>query len=143
VILFIRAIKNIKKEERKMFKKEFIEIIRKEVSKVGHEFHKDTVIINFRDKSYSPKMGGFHPVEVMLEEAEVLYVTDFCYFGQFNEMVKDLDWDFALGRFQQLGLGESREYPISEGYQLFQVWQSNFVSYYRMSAYDEIDVEMC
>lgn len=126
-----------------MFTKAFIEIVKKEVTKAGHNFDKGTVIINFRDKSYSPETGGFHPVEVMLVQGEVFYVTDFCYFGSFNELVKDLDWDFSIGRFQQLGMGESREYPISEGNELFQVWQNNFVSYYGMGVYDEIKVNIC
>lgn len=125
-----------------MFKKEFIEIVKKEVSKAGHNFDKETVIINFRDRSYSPEQGGIHPVEIMLVQWKVFYVTDFCYFGQFGELIKELDWDFSIGRFQQLGIGESREYPISEGCELFQMWQGNFVSYYNMGAYDEIAVSM-
>ena len=124
-----------------MFKKEFIEIVRKEIEKRGHSFDGDTVILNFRDKSYSPKEGGFHPVEIMIEDGKILYVTDFCYYGQFDELVKGLDFDFGCGRFQQLGLGDSREYPISEGYQLFQIYQDNFISYYKMGAYDQIKVE--
>jgi len=124
-----------------MFKKEFIEIVKEEIEKRDHDFDGDTVILNFRDESYSPVEGGFHPVEIMIEKGEIQYVTDFCFYGSFDELVKGLDFDFACKRFQQLGLGDSREYPISEGYQLFQIYQDNFISYYRMGAYDQIKVE--
>ena len=110
-----------------MFTNKFIEIIKDEVTKAGHDIDKDTVTLNFRDSSYSPERGGFHPVEIMIEKGEVLYVTDFCYFGPFDELVKDLDWDFALGRFQQLGVGDSREYRVQLS--TIKLWMGEDVKY--------------
>lgn len=124
-----------------MFNPKFLEILKTEVEKAGQKIEWGTKILSFKDKAYSPENGGFHPVEVMTENGKIQYVTDFCYFGPDNELVKDLDFAFNCGVFQQLGIGESREYPIEEGRDLFNAWQENFILYYAMGMYDNIEVE--
>lgn len=92
------------------------------------------LVLHFRDPSYSAEKGGFHPVEIGLnQDHRLLYVTDFTYVGQepFIELAKDLDFDFVYQVFQQNG----RDYPIEEGKALFALWQRNFISYYRMGVY--------
>ena len=87
-------------------------------------------ILNFRDPNYSAEHGGYHPVEVMVLSTGVLaYVTDFAYVGcpPYAELTKELDFDFSYGLFGHLG----RDYPVQEGRELFQLFQENFVSYYR------------
>ena len=40
------------------------------------------VTINFRDPYYSVVAGGFHPVEMRLDESGILeYITDFAFVG--------------------------------------------------------------
>ncbi len=97
------------------------------------------LVVHFRDPNYSREMGGFHPVEIALNACgELLYITDFAYVGTepFIELAKELDFDFQCGRFQQF----SREYPLREGRAMFELWQSNFLTYLEMDAY-EITVE--
>ena len=92
------------------------------------------VIVNFRDPNYSAKEGGYHPVEVMVsDDGRILYITDFALVGQppFAELAKELDFDFSLGLFQQMG----RDFPIQEGRSLFRIWQSNFCSYYESGVF--------
>ena len=39
-------------------------------------------VINFRDTSYSPVLGGYHPVEIMVDKHnQVRYITDFAFVG--------------------------------------------------------------
>jgi len=92
------------------------------------------VILNFRDPNYSPTRGGYHPVEIAVDgQGCIQYITDFAYVGRGDraELAKELDFDFALGLFQQFGL----EYPIHRGRELFKLWQSNFVSYSQGGVY--------
>ena len=93
------------------------------------------VILNFRDPSYSAKEGGYHPVEIMLDKNGLIqYITDFAYMGQgdFAELDKELDFDFAAGVFQQMG----RCYPIADGCAIFAVWQSNFCAYFEWGVFE-------
>lgn len=97
------------------------------------------VVLNFRDPSYKAESGGFMPVEIRVTAAgSLVYVTDFIYVGQspFAELCKQLDFDFGLRTFQMMG----REFPMEEGRDLFGLWQSNFIEYYRMGVY-EVSVE--
>jgi hypothetical protein len=99
-----------------------------------HENEK-AVTINFRDPNYSSDDGGYHPVEIRLEnEADgwrFCYITDFCFVGSgyCAELAKDLDFDFDAGVFQNLfGV-----YPIEQAIEMFQIWESNFVYYAMVS----------
>ncbi len=89
------------------------------------------VTINFRDPNYSADDGGYHPVEIRLENEDdgwrFCYITDFCYVGSgyLAELAKDLDFDFQAGVFQNL----FGTYPIEQAIDMFQVWESNFVYY--------------
>jgi hypothetical protein len=93
------------------------------------------VTINFRDPNYSADNGGYHPVEIRLENEgdgwRFCYITDFSYVGSgyCAELVKDLDFDFDAGVFQNL----FGTYPIDQAIEMFQIWETNFV-YYAMVA---------
>lgn len=94
----------------------------------------DGVILNFRDPDFTPEAGGFHPVEFAFrKDGTLLYATDFCYVGQppHCDLAKELDFDFSLGLFQHFG----HEFPVEEGREVFQLFQSNFIAYHAMNAY--------
>jgi hypothetical protein len=108
-------------------------IIKSELIK-SKQTRNDAVTLNFRDPSYSAETGGFHPVEIRLDaNGEVQYVTDFSYvgYGGYEELVKELDFDFSLGLFQQF----DRCYPIESAREMFLMWQQNFCAYYHMDVY--------
>jgi len=95
-------------------------------------------VISFRDQSYSAEAGGFHPVEIYVDEfGQIQYITEFAYWGMppHDELVKELDFDFSLGLFQQNTVFGSAESSINAGREMFQLWCSNFVSYYNMGVY--------
>jgi len=78
----------------------------------------DGIVINFRDPDYDAETGGYHPVEIAMDGAgQIIYITDFSYVGQppYSELVKEIDFDFSLGLFQQMG----RDYPIEQGRELY------------------------
>lgn len=92
----------------------------------------DSVTINFRDPTYSPEAGGFHPVEIRLERQgskwHFCYITDFAFLGSrpYAELTKDLDFDFQLGVFQNLfGV-----FPIEQATDMYQIWEGNFLHYW-------------
>ncbi len=60
---------------------------------------KGDFIISFKSSDYSAETGGYRPVEVMIRDSQVIYVTDFTYVGSgpFAELVKGMDWDFKAG----------------------------------------------
>ena len=93
------------------------------------------VTINFRDPNYTADDGGYHPVEIRLENEgddwRFCYITDFCYVGSgyMAELAKDLDFDFDAGVFQNL----FGTYPIEQALEIFQVWENNFVYYAMVS----------
>jgi hypothetical protein len=96
-----------------------------------HENEK-VVTINFRDPNYSSDDGGYHPVEIRLENEghagwRFCYITDFVFVGSgyMAELAKDLDFDFDAGVLQSL----HGTYPIEQAIEIFQVWESNFVYY--------------
>lgn len=90
------------------------------------------ITLIFRDDSYDPKLGGYHPVEIRLvrinEQFKFDYITDFCYVGSgFNtELTKEIDFDFTNDVGFQLYSGHHKLTVLSE---LFQLWQSNFIEY--------------
>ncbi len=91
-------------------------------------------ILSFRDPTYCPERGGYHPVEIALNgDGSLCYITDFSYVGcpPHAELAKEIDFDFDCGLLQHFG----REFPIQQGFDLFQLWQSNFISYYSAGVY--------
>ncbi|GAK85917.1 hypothetical protein JCM19238_3507 [Vibrio ponticus] len=57
---------------------------------------------NFRDTSYSAEDGGWHPVEIRIEQENgqwhFCYITDFSYVGDpYPELAKEVDFDFSSG----------------------------------------------
>ena len=113
-------------------RKPFIQILQKALEQA--EGLSGSVILSFKDPEYSYETGGFHPVEIMISASgQIHYITDFSYVGTppFVELEKELDFDFSLGVFQQFG----REYPITEAWELFQVWQKNFCAHFAMDIY--------
>lgn len=93
----------------------------------------DDLTINFRDPNYSAENGGFHPVEIRLEKENDIwcfcYITDFTYVGSgfTAELVKELDFDFEGGLFQNLfGL-----LPLEQASDIYQIWESNFLHYWQ------------
>jgi len=95
-------------------------------------------VINFCDPSYSSESGGFHPVEMYVDEfGHLQYITDFACWGipPYDELVKELDFDFSLGLFQHNTVFGSAESPISKAHSMFKLWCCNFVSYYNIGVY--------
>ncbi len=112
------------------FDKRFVEIVEVELKRAIPNYDGEFVTVNFYDPEYSCTAGGWHPVEVGLENGKLLYVTDFSYIGM--ELEKELDWDFACGVYRQRYM---REVPVIAGKGMFELFQSNFISYYNMEVY--------
>jgi hypothetical protein len=113
--------------------KKLVAIITQEIKDTDIDTSKG-FIINFRDPDYSAEQGGYHPVEISVDANGLIqYITDFAYYGNgpHAELVKELDFDFNHGRFQQMG----RDFPIRDGAGLFKIWQSNFCSYYEWKVF--------
>lgn len=95
----------------------------------------EAVVLNFRDPKYSANDGGYHPVEMRLENEgdgwRFCYITDFCYIGSgyMAELTKNMDFDFDAGVFQNM----FGTYAIKQAIEIFQVWESNFVYYAMVS----------
>jgi hypothetical protein len=118
--------------------KNLTNIIHKEIFNSGLDADKG-LILNFRDPDYSAETGGFHPVEIMINNGEISYITDFAYVGlQFPELVKEIDFDFSAGIFGHMG----RDHPIEMGTELYQIWEDNFVEYHRMGVYQVTVTEL-
>ncbi|AIL69752.1 hypothetical protein VV93_v1c06560 [Vibrio vulnificus] len=103
-----------------------------------------SLVINFRDSTYSAESGGYHPVEIRLvktgEQWVFDYITDFSYVGYpYPELVKEVDFDFSSGLANFL-------YQFEESindervHEFYSMWESNFLSYVEMDAFDEIEV---
>ena len=106
-----------------------------------HE-NENAVTINFQDPNYSADDGGYHPVEIRLENEgdywRFNYITDFTYVGSgyMAELAKELDWDLDAGVFQNLfGI-----YPIEQAIEMFQIWETNFVYYAMVSEVFKIEI---
>jgi hypothetical protein len=111
--------------------KKFIQILNDTLATTEAD---DGVTITFRDPDFTPETGGFFPVEVSIsKDAQIQYITDFCYVGQppMCDLCKCLDFDFSLKRFQHY----SMDSPINTGREVFQLWQSNFIAYHNINAY--------
>jgi hypothetical protein len=103
-----------------------------------------SVVINFRDKSYSFEDGGFHPVEIRLvrlsDQWVFDYITDFAYCGgPYPELVKEADFNFSSGT---ASFSYVPELPItnSEVMDFYSMWETNFLSYIGIDCFDEIQV---
>ena len=108
-----------------------------------HHVTDNTITINFRDPNYSAEQGGFHPVEIRLEQQgstwRFCYITDFCYVGNGStlELAKDLDFNFQAGVFQNLfGV-----FPIEQATDIYQIWESNFLHYWKVMAVYSIELK--
>lgn len=116
----------------------FIEIVTKEVAL--SDFYSDeakSLTLNFRDPEYGPEIGGFHPVEVRLEKHinnwQFTYITDFSYLGNvYPELVKEIDICFSSKCVFYLHVGWLDHHEAKE---LFTLFVSNFVEYYRTGCY--------
>ncbi|EPB6712356.1 DUF2787 family protein [Escherichia coli] len=94
--------------------------------------HHSAITINFRDKSYSPEKGGYHPVEIRLINSGDTwyfdYVTDFGYVGVvYPELEKTLDFSWTDGYAWAAFAGDL---PDADGIELYKLWQQNFVAYW-------------
>ena len=93
---------------------------------------------NFRSPTYSPELGGAHPVEIRLIRGLdgwlFDYVTDFSYqgLGHDAELCKEIDFNFLDGEHTMLGWGPLR---LAEARELFDIWQSNFIAYCRLECF--------
>ncbi|MEZ8789287.1 DUF2787 family protein [Vibrio splendidus] len=102
-----------------------------------------SVVINFREKSYCPENGGYHPVEIRITRLNDQwifdYITDFSYCGLMPELEKEIDFDFGHGVAYIRYMGEV---PITESSvaEFYSMWESNFLSYVEMGVFDEIKV---
>lgn len=97
----------------------------------------NTIILNFRDPNYSPKNGGFHPVEARLErrnkEWQIVYITDFSYQGlPYPELVVDIDVCFISKEVFSLFCGWLQNKSAKE---LLDQFVGNFIEYYSMGSY--------
>jgi hypothetical protein len=113
--------------------KALAQVIETELGKLNSDGSK-SIVLNFRDPTYSATAGGYHSVEIMLNEQGVIqYCTDFSYvgYGEMVELEKELDFDFSAGILQQMG----RCYPIEDAWELFKVWQQNFCAYYQQEIF--------
>lgn len=121
------------------------------LEQIASEHHLPTEItkaltFNFRDTSYSAEDGGWHPVEIRIEQEHgqwhFCYITDFSYVGHpYPELVKEVDFDFANGEFSMLFMPSQ---PICDEsvMEFFQMWELNFMTYLDMDAFDEITVSV-
>ena len=107
----------------------------------------ESLTINFRDATYSAEAGGHHPVEIMLlkeqeNQYQIQYLTDFAYMGNvYPELERNVDFDIANGQafIAPMGWQSYHDKSIVEFYSL---WESNFLAYLQMGAYDEIKISI-
>ncbi|UPR51795.1 DUF2787 domain-containing protein [Vibrio cyclitrophicus] len=99
---------------------------------------------NFRDTSYSAESGGWHPVEIRIEQEDgqwsFSYITDFSYVGYpYSELAKEVDFDFTNEEAAFLYMPPQ---PINDTrvIDFYQMWELNFMTYLHMEVFDEIQV---
>lgn len=98
---------------------------------------KTDVTLNFRDQQYSAENGGFHPVEIRLvrrnNEWHFDYLTDFSYMGRvYPELEKEFDVSWSMGYIWYYVMGDI---DAEEGGELFELWQRNFIQYWKVGIY--------
>ncbi|OLQ88026.1 hypothetical protein BIY22_07580 [Vibrio panuliri] len=106
-----------------------------------------SIVMNFRDSSYNEEDGGFHPVEIALCQLgdgrwNIEYITDFAYVGNYYpELERSLDFDFRAQSFYAPYCGWGPIKGSRAAIQLYNLWESNFLVYTNMNAYDQISVK--
>lgn len=100
--------------------------------------------VNFRDTSYSAEKGGWHPVEIRIQQAagqwHFSYITDFSYQGFVDaELAKEVDFDFSHG-MASFVYGKPSPIGGSDVMDFYQLWEANFLAYVSMGVFDEIEV---
>ncbi|WP_372880295.1 DUF2787 domain-containing protein [Psychromonas sp.] len=101
---------------------------------------------NYRDSSYNTEAGGYHPVEIAIQKEhssnrwQLIYITDFAYQGYpYAELVKELDFDFTTELFCScFSRPEAISHPDVK--EMYQLWESNFLNYLELGAYDQITI---
>ncbi|EIE9609365.1 DUF2787 domain-containing protein [Vibrio diabolicus] len=107
--------------------------------------YRGRLTIRFKDTSYHPKDGGFHPVSITIDMKDshiaIREITDRVYVGdETPELVPDLTFDFAnniaFARFSGwLGM------HLQETTELYEMWECNFLAYVAMDAYNQIQIK--
>lgn len=98
----------------------------------------EAITFNFRDPDYSPESGGYHPVEIRISRVksgfQVDYITDFSYVGSGwdTELAKEIDFDLLAGICE---MRYCKPMTIAEAKDLFDMFQTNFLSYYQMNIF--------
>ncbi len=116
----------------------FIAILKSVISLSSqNEVNYHGVILNFRDPQYTAENGGFHPVEICLIRCNdgwyFDYLTDFSFIGTvWPELEKEMDISWSQGYVWHYLMGDL-EYE--EGGALFELWQRNFIQYWKMKIY--------
>jgi len=124
---------------------DLLQILERTVDPLTHnEKEWKAITLNFRDPDYSSIEGGFHPVEIRLENTangwKFNYITDFSYQGThgMSELEKELDFLFPERSTYHLYTGLHR---AEDSAPLFKLWQGNFVSYVQMGVF-EVEVQV-
>ncbi|NOH84673.1 DUF2787 domain-containing protein [Vibrio sp. 03-59-1] len=105
------------------------------------------LVFNFRDSTYRPEQGGFHPVEIAIVQSangrwNIEYITDFAYVGShYPELERCLDFDFRDQAFFAQYTGWKPIKSSTAARELYQLWEGNFLSYIDMDAYDDITLK--
>jgi len=110
-------------------------LLEREAEKATFDISEHGIIFNFRDPNYSSETGGYHPVEIAIDEYHMIqYITDFSYAGTppFVELVKEIDFAFHINVFGHLG----KDFPIESGRDFFRVWQNNFAECCSFKVYE-------
>lgn len=94
-------------------------------------------IIHFHDPQYTAEQGGFHPIEIRLYSRpngwHFDYLTDFSYMGgPWPELEKELDISWSQSYVWHYLMGDI---DVEEGGALFELWQRNFIRYWKMKIY--------
>jgi hypothetical protein len=118
-----------------MLTPEFVQVINGVIQSSLVASNGDGAIVNFRDPDYGAEKGGFHPVELSLSPSgDLLYLTDFAYFGAppFAELGIELDWNFEQDSFRQF----DSFYDLECGRGLLGLYTKNFVAYHKGGCYE-------
>ncbi|MGX5834177.1 DUF2787 family protein [Aeromonas piscicola] len=117
-----------------------LDILNKEIAHVGHDLACCTALtFHFRNPTYNQATGGVHPVEIRLIRSVngwlFDYITDFSYqrLGQDTELCKELDFNFLDNEHYLQGWGPL---PAAQAHELFNLWQSNFLSYAQLGFFN-------
>lgn len=102
---------------------------------------------NFRDTSYNAENGGFRPIEIAISqqssgEWNIEYITEFAYFGSYYpELERSMDFDISNNCWftSHSGWLSFKDHQL-DAKELYQLWESNFLAYVDMEAYDKIEV---